>query len=241
LNDAAKRINRRNDVCILASHTAWGRELFDRLAEVNHCRWVFVDEPSKLADMAHEISPRFIFFPHWSFLIPEAVWRRHECVIFHMTDLPYGRGGSPLQNLIVRGHTETVVSALRCEAEVDAGPIYMKRPLSLAGSAREIFARAMAVIESMIHDMLNDTPIPQPQTGAVVHFSRRTPSQSDLAAVIGLDSVYDHIRMLDADGYPRAYLTVGRFRLEFDRATRTAEGIEARVILTEALPGATEN
>ena len=203
--------------------------------------WNFVDEPSKLTDMAREISPRFIFFPHWSFRIPEAVWGRHECVIFHMTDLPYGRGGSPLQNLIVRGHTETVISALRCEAEVDAGPIYMKRPLSLAGSAREIFARAMDVIESMIHDMLHDPPTPQPQTGDVVEFSRRTPSQSDLAAVNSLASVYDHIRMLDADGYPRAYLTVGGFRLEFDRATWTAGGLEARVTLMEAEPGATDH
>ncbi len=27
---------------------------------------------------------------------------KFECVCFHMTDVPYGRGGSPLQNLIIR-------------------------------------------------------------------------------------------------------------------------------------------
>lgn len=61
--------------------------------------------------------PKFIFFPHWSWLIPEDIHTRFECVVFHMTDLPYGRGGSPLQNLIVRGHKETKLTALRCVNE----------------------------------------------------------------------------------------------------------------------------
>ncbi len=51
-----------------------------------------------------EFSPRYIFFPHWSWIIPKEIYEKFECVIFHMTDLPFGRGGSPLQNLIVRGH-----------------------------------------------------------------------------------------------------------------------------------------
>ena len=42
-----------------------------------------------------------------------------------MTDLPFGRGGSPLQNLIVRGYKETMLSAIKCVGEVDAGPIYI--------------------------------------------------------------------------------------------------------------------
>ena len=60
------------------------------------------------------IDPDFVFFPHWSWLIPEDIHGRFECVIFHMTDVPYGRGGSPLQNLIVRGHDDraTVESIL---------------------------------------------------------------------------------------------------------------------------------
>ena len=49
------------------------------------------------------LKPQFIFFPHWSFMIPPEVFQHYECVIFHMTDVPYGRGGSPLQNLISRG------------------------------------------------------------------------------------------------------------------------------------------
>ena len=53
------------------------------------------------------INPRYIFFPHWSWIIREEIWRNYECVVFHMTDLPFGRGGSPLQNLLSRGIYKT--------------------------------------------------------------------------------------------------------------------------------------
>src|SRR5262249_17488018 len=70
--------------------------------------------------------PAWIFFPHWSWRIPRAFHERFTCVVFHMTDVPYGRGGSPLQNLIVRGHKATMISALACAEEIDAGAVYLK-------------------------------------------------------------------------------------------------------------------
>ena len=59
-----------------------------------------------------------------------------------MTDVPYGRGGSPLQNLILAGHTETKLTALRMVNEMDGGPVYVKMPLKLEGAAQEIYIKA---------------------------------------------------------------------------------------------------
>lgn len=105
-------------------------------------------------EMLERIRPDFVFFPHWSWLIPEEIHAQFDCVIFHITDLPYGRGGSPLQNLIVRGYKETKLTALKCVSELDAGPIYLKRPLSLVGTAEEILQRASASMEEMIVDIV---------------------------------------------------------------------------------------
>lgn len=44
----------------------------------------------------------YIFFPHWSWIIPPEIYNNFNCIVFHMTDLPFGCGGSPLQNLLVR-------------------------------------------------------------------------------------------------------------------------------------------
>ena len=50
------------------------------------------------------LEPDYILMPHWSYIVPDEITQNWNCVVFHMTDLPYGRGGSPLQNLIVRGY-----------------------------------------------------------------------------------------------------------------------------------------
>lgn len=92
------------------------------------------------------MNPDFVFFPHWSYIIPKSIYERYTCVVFHMTDLPVGRGGSPLQNLIVRGIRETKISAIKVQQEIDAEPIYMKRPETLEGSAKDIFCRISEII-----------------------------------------------------------------------------------------------
>ena len=48
-------------------------------------------------------------------------------------------------------------------------------------------------------------------------------------ALDSLVSVYDYIRMLDADGYPHAFVEVGNLRFEFDRAALKDGFIEADV------------
>lgn len=114
-----------------------------------------------------------LFFPYWSFKISKEMMDNYECIGMHMTDLPYGRGGSPLQNLILRGFTETVITAFRITDEWDAGPIYCKRPLSLAGTAQEIFDRASNIIyNEMIPFILTNDIEPVPQEGEVVLFKR---------------------------------------------------------------------
>ncbi len=182
-----------------------------------------------------KFTPRYIFFPHWSWLIPEEIYQNFECVIFHMTDLPYGRGGSPLQNLIVRGYKDTKLSALRCIKALDAGPIYMKRPLSLSGTAEEVLLRAAKITEGMIESIILEQPIPVEQTGEPTEFRRRLPIDGDLAGVAELKKIYDFIRMLDADGYPSAFIENDYFRFEFSGATLNAEDIVAEVKITRRI------
>lgn len=176
-----------------------------------------------------KIKPVFVFFPHWSWLIPEDVYSSFDCVIFHMTDLPYGRGGSPLQNLIVRGHRDTILSAFKCVKELDAGPLYLKRPLSLVGKAEKILQQAAVLTERMIVEIVEKRPLLQPQKGDVVEFRRRRPEDGDLSRLEELRQVYDHIRMLDAAGYPPAFLNAGPLQFEFTDARMGEEFIEAGV------------
>jgi methionyl-tRNA formyltransferase len=169
-------------------------------------------------------NPGMCFSPHWSWKVPKAVLDEFECVCFHMTDVPYGRGGSPLQNLILAGHQETKISALRMVEEMDAGPVYLKQPMLLSGSAKAIYERASDVVFDMIGEMTARQPVPMQQEGTVAKFSRRKPSESRLPVAGEASNLYDHIRMLDAPTYPPAFIEWGDFRLEFGHAELVADG-----------------
>lgn len=150
----------------------------------------------------------------------------------HMADVPYGRGGSPLQGLIVRGHDSTLFSAVRCVAEVDSGPVYLKRPLSLGGTAEEILVRASDVIAGMALDILGDEPSPRPQTGEPVIFSRREPAEGEVFGLKDAAAVYNHIRMLDADDYPPAHLATEHLVFELSEACWDGGQLMARFMAT---------
>jgi methionyl-tRNA formyltransferase len=116
---------------------------------------------------------RYVFFLNWSSYVSPNILRAAECVNFHCTVLPYGRGGGPIENLILRGHTETVITAHRMVEELDAGPIYAQSgPVSLAGTKAEILDRFVEPVVSMIRQIVTEEPEPYPQVGEVVRFSR---------------------------------------------------------------------
>ncbi len=224
----------RQSHMILASRP-WYDGMAERLEESTGDVFYRIATPAELETTDLDaIQPRYVFVPHWSWILPESIWGRFETIIFHMSDLPFGRGGSPLQNLIVRGFAETQVTALRCVAELDAGPVYLKRPLSLLGTAEEIFLRAAVQVEGMIRAILRDSPVPSPQNGVPSVFKRRAPKDGNMAELATLAAAYDHIRMLDAEGYPPAFLEAGPFRLEFKRAALRHDRIEADVSITLA-------
>ena len=217
---------------LLLSSRPWNGALADRLSRRLTRPVKSITAPSQLTTKAvAAIDPHWIFVPHWSHLIPESIWGKWPTVIFHMTDLPYGRGGSPLQNLIQRGHTSTMLTALRCSAGLDAGDVYLKQPLSLHGSAEEIFLRADGLIEQMIEHIVDEEPLATPQQGEPVLFSRRSPAQSHLASCPEGDIAawYDQIRMLDAEGYPHAFLEAHGMRMEFRRVCQRSDGLHADV------------
>ncbi|MDC6387802.1 methionyl-tRNA formyltransferase [Maribacter sp. PR1] len=217
---------------LFLSEKDWHAGLFYSLASKfpTH-RWHLINKKEKLlVDTLKEINPDKIFIPHWSYMIPDYIFDNYECIVFHMTDLPFGRGGSPLQNLIVRGYLSTKISALKVQKGIDSGPIYLKKNLSLEGTAKDIFLRASKVIGHMISQIIENNIKPNNQEGEILEFKRRKPHQSDISKLSCLNKVYDYIRMLDCEGYPPAYIETEALKLEFYEVERvTLNELKANV------------
>jgi methionyl-tRNA formyltransferase len=218
---------------VIAANRPWYNDFAERLAQRTDHEFVVIHTKSELTlTRLQSIQPRYIFFPHWSYKIPPEIYEAYESVIFHMTDVPFGRGGSPLQNLIARGIYDTKISALKCVEKVDAGPVYLKKTFSLYGTAEEIYLRAAVVVEDMIIEMITNEPVPQEQVGEIVHFERRRTGDGDISRLSELIEVFDHIRMLDADGYPKAFLETENLRFEFQRPSLKLGKVVADVTIT---------
>lgn len=205
----------------------WNRWIFDTTLRRYQGQWSFVETPEEL-ECVYEIEPRYIFFLHWSKIVPDDIVENFDCVCFHPSHLPYGRGGTPIQNLILRGFTETKLTAFKMTSELDAGPIYLQEPLSLQGPLHQIFAREMLTAASIIKEIIKYEPTPVPQEGEPVLFKRRKPEDSELCASF---LPYDFIRMLDAEGYPKAFLEYGNWRYEFSEAKLVGDAVEAKVLI----------
>jgi len=162
---------------IIVSEKEWHRNLVKELQEISeNINWILINVRNDFSfKNLQRLEPIQIFIPHWSYIIPSEIYNNFECIVFHMTDLPYGRGGSPLQNLIIRGKKETKISALRVEKGLDTGPIYLKKPLSLMGTAQEIFLRAKYIVKEMIIEIIDEQLIPVAQKGEITEFKRRKP------------------------------------------------------------------
>lgn len=220
---------------VVATIKPWNVKQFHAWSARTEHEATLITEPGELTlEKLETLQPELVFLPHWSHIIPREIFERFETLAFHMADLPDGRGGSPLQNQILRGVTHTQICAFRVGEGLDTGPVYLRRPICLEGAAEEIYVRASAIVFEMIEEILATRPEPTPQQGDVTTFRRRTPEQSRLPDGLSLPRLYDFIRMLDADGYPRAFVEAGGFRFSFSRASLRSGRLFADVEITES-------
>jgi len=214
---------------------SWNIEEANKLIkENNNLKIILISNKEELDyNKVKKYNPRYIFFPHWSWIIPKNILKDYECIIFHMTDLPFGRGGSPLQNLISRGIYNTKISAVKAIEEIDAGPIYIKENLKLKGNAEYIYKKASKIIfRKMIPFIIKNEPSPKQQKGEIAVFKRRKPEEGNIQKLKRLNEVYDYIRMLDAEGYPNAFIESPYLKIEFSNGKLRNDYVIANAKIT---------
>lgn len=132
-------------------------------------------QSNTIVRLAQRLKTQRIFFLNWSERVGPEITEHFEAINFHCTDLrfSFGRGGAPIENLLLRGHDETVVAAHRMTDKFDAGPVYgVRGPVSLAGTKREIQRRFIEPVAELMRWIMETSPTPQAQVGEPVYFRR---------------------------------------------------------------------
>ena len=202
---------------VICAYRNYGIELYDNLRK----KFDFTLIKSK-KDLTYnsikKINPSIIFFPDWSWKVPEKIVQNFKCVCFHESPLPKFRGGSPLQNQIIRGKTKTKTTAFVMNEEIDAGNIILQKDLSLKGSIQEIYSRMYKNDYSLILKIIKGQYKERKQSGKPTVYRRRKPKDSELKILIHSKKyLYNFIRMLE-DPYPNAYVKLGKQKIVFKKA-----------------------
>ena len=126
---------------IFCAYRAWAMDLYKLLSK-RYKSMILLSNPKKLTlNYVKKINPEFIFFPDWSWIVPQVIIENYKCICFHESDLTKFRGGSPIQNQIIRGIKKTKTTAFFMNDKIDSGDILLKKSLSLQGTLDEIFQR----------------------------------------------------------------------------------------------------
>ena len=196
-------------------------------------KFVLITEKKKLnLKNLKKINPKYIFFPHWSFILKQEIYKNYYCIGFHSSDLPNGRGGSPIQNQILKGKKNTKITSIKYNQLLDSGDWIYKTKLNLSGDLDDIFKRSSKIIKNQINMIIKNKFKLKKQKGKIYKFKRLKISNSEIKKNESkLINIYDKIRMLDSEEYPRAYFKLGKIRIELSEAKYLKNKILCKAIL----------
>ncbi len=145
---------------LLLCHTfnSLSQRIYAELAERGHELSVELDinDPATI-EAVDLFQPDLIVAPYLKRAIPEAVWRRHRCLIVHPGP-PGDRGPSALDRAILEQEAYWGVTVLQAEAEMDAGPVWAARGFPMREARKSSLYRfevteaaVQAVLEAVAH------------------------------------------------------------------------------------------
>lgn len=149
----------------------------------------------------------FLFLISCHAIIDAALRSRYRhTLVCHASDLPHGRGWSPLVWQILEGRDDIVVTLLEAEDKVDSGRIWAKEvchiaPSDLFDDISEKCAETQLILMAKAVDE-EATITPTVQTGEPTFYPRRKPSDSELDPDKTLAEQFDLIRVSDPLRYP---------------------------------------
>lgn len=185
----------------------FARDLMERLAKSHRARLYFAASEVGNGDM--------LFLLGCTSIIPGKVLQKntHNFVV-HESDLPKGRGWSPVSWQILEGKHTIPIVLFEAAEEVDAGPIYLKEYFELDGTEllpeikRKQGAKTVEMVVKLLEQWPNVTPFPQ--QGTPDYYPKRTREHDKLDVDKSLAENFDHLRIVDNEKYPAWFEYKGR-------------------------------
>ena len=199
---------------ICCTYRDWAKEIYNFLENTfKEHNFIMISSKEEYSEkIIHNENPDLILWYGWSWIIPKKILKKYYSVMLHPSPLPKYRGGSPIQNQIIKGETTSAVTLFKMDGGIDTGDIIYQELFSLEGDLEDIFKHITYIGTDLSVKMLNNFPnlnlTPQDNSKST-YFKRRTPEQSEitLEELRGSTAkdLYNKIRALQ-DPYPNAFI-----------------------------------
>lgn len=149
---------------------------------------------------------------------------RHNLVV-HGSDLPKGKGWSPLTWQVLAGDKKHPLTLIEADLKVDSGVIYTQGWYEFEGT--ELIdemrqAQAIKTIE-LCRNFIDNYPDiigqARAQSGVESFYPRRRPKDSELDITRTIEQQFNLLRVVDNQSYPAFFTIAGkRYNLKIERA-----------------------
>jgi methionyl-tRNA formyltransferase len=200
---------------VCCTYRDWAKKIYVNIKKeyVNH-KFLMVNSKEELIiEKIINFNPDLILWYGWSWIIKNNFLTDYFSVMLHPSPLPKYRGGSPIQNQIINGESESAVTLFKMDEGIDTGNILYQEEFSLEGDLNNIFDRIIILGTKLTKNLILDfSPnlkgIKQDNLKSS-YYKRRTPSQSEITLKDLEEGTakkfYNKIRGLQ-DPYPNAYI-----------------------------------
>ena len=226
-------------IAFVSKRNYWSEYLWKKLLnhiisekEIIWFRICYTDELLKKFDKE---SFDYLFFFHWSDIVAEEIYKNNNCIVLHTSNLPDGRGGSPIQNQFLNKVYDSKVNAILMQKEIDSGPIFCSKPVKLQGNLFDIWTAIANSAYEVILEFLTKLPSPKEQNFSKDDkiYKRLKTNNIDFESKEDLLEIYDFIKIHDAEGYPKANIKINDFKIEFSRAKFDDNKLICDVLITK--------
>lgn len=149
--------------------------------------------------------------------------RNSNNIVVHPSDLPRGRGFSPLAWQILEGENDIPVCLFEATADVDAGPIYLRDVIHLEGTELNEDIKKLQgekTLDMCLRYVREHHAItPELQDGEPTFYPKRTALDSELDIHKTLLDIFPLLRIVDNERYPAFfYMNEKKYILRIEHA-----------------------
>ena len=156
-------------------------------------------------------------------IVSPSILRRNKYnLVVHSSNLPKGRGWSPLSHQILRGINKIPVCLFKAVENVDEGDVYYRDEIKFKGHelVDELREKLGSKTIEMCLRFINEPspPIGIKQSGESSYFLRRRPKDCQIDIEHSILSQFELLRIVDNDRYPAFFECRGhKYRLKIEK------------------------